>query len=582
MMELSKRLGQRRRGIEAAWPGYASVLLLAIVAFAIAVRVVRVGSLEIGADEGQSVYAATSPGGILYALRNDTNPPLYYLLLKGWMACFGEGLGSIRAMSGLFGVLTTVAVGGLLRQCGAGWRTMVLGMLLMACAPLQIYYAQEARGYTLSLLLLTLGLWTFAWALESGRGWAWLLHGVVVGLGFYAHNLMMPVAAGYWIAATLMRVRRGQWVALAAAHGAAAIAALPVIGMVMGQLRGVVGTEGALGVEGGLAWIAPLWQASDKALLIPQSLEVLGLGGWIPRTMAMHSLPGVLTGFAIVLTMLAGVAAFWPKQGGGQAARRQGEQAAAGWKEFGARRWILVAFTIWPLGFLFVYSCVRTPLYVVGRYDLFAQPAYICLLAAGFSRLQGCWNDWRGKLVARVLPALVLLVCGCGMMGRWSAGEDLVVPTHWNRAEYLSQVGRPGDLIICTGLEASQTLYYLHVLKLPERVETLPRETLDHIGWMAGDEELAARAGQWPGEAAGLLEEAESRGSRIWIYLDYPSAERPDSPRGKLAALLQSMAAARGWRLTYPDRIHRDMEGDCHIVGLTHEGQWRGAAAAGR
>ncbi len=80
-------------------------------------------------------------------------------------------------------------------------------------------------------------------------------------------------------------------------------------------------------------------------------------------------------------------------------------------------------------------------------------------------------------------------------------------------------------------------------------------------------------------QAAGLLEEAESQGlPRIWIYLDYPSAERPDSMRGKLPLRLQSMAAARGWRLTYPDRGHRDMEGDFHIVGLTHEGMATAAA----
>ncbi len=99
-----------------------------------------------------------------------------------------------------------------------------------------------------------------------------------------------------------------------------------------------------------------LWQASDKALLIPQSLEVLGLGvGFRGRWRCIRS-QGFWTGAAIALDDVGGCGGiFWPKQGGKQAVGRQGEEAATGWNEFGARWWIFVVFTIWPLGFLFLY-----------------------------------------------------------------------------------------------------------------------------------------------------------------------------------------------------------------------------------
>ena len=44
--------------------------------------------------------------GIFEALRHDGHPPLYYLLLHGWMSVFGQSDNAVRALSGLFSVAT--------------------------------------------------------------------------------------------------------------------------------------------------------------------------------------------------------------------------------------------------------------------------------------------------------------------------------------------------------------------------------------------------------------------------------------------------------------------------------------------
>ena len=54
-------------------------------------------------DEALSVNIAKLPvGDIPEALRHDGHPPLYYWLLHGWMAVFGESDRSVRALSGIF------------------------------------------------------------------------------------------------------------------------------------------------------------------------------------------------------------------------------------------------------------------------------------------------------------------------------------------------------------------------------------------------------------------------------------------------------------------------------------------------
>src|SRR4051812_43400092 len=56
-------------------------------------------------DGAQSVaIARSSMGGIVDGLRADGAPPLYYVLLHGWMKVFGEGDAAVRSLSALLGI----------------------------------------------------------------------------------------------------------------------------------------------------------------------------------------------------------------------------------------------------------------------------------------------------------------------------------------------------------------------------------------------------------------------------------------------------------------------------------------------
>jgi mannosyltransferase len=125
------------------------VVLLAVSAL------LRTGSISgpFWIDEGLSVgIASHSLTDIPGLLRQDGSPPLYYLLLHGWMDVFGSDEAATHALSLLFALLAIPVA------LWAGWslfgrRAGLVAATLAAVNPLMSAYAQETRMYTLLLLL---------------------------------------------------------------------------------------------------------------------------------------------------------------------------------------------------------------------------------------------------------------------------------------------------------------------------------------------------------------------------------------------------------------------------------------------
>lgn len=146
-----------------------SALLLALITLlALAVRVWALGSRALLPDEGSSLYFSQLPLSLLLWAHCDPHPPGYYLLLRG-VAGLGQSESWLRLPSALAGALAvplTWAVGRT-AMCataapGQRWpdQAALLAAALVACAPLAIWYSQEARPYA---LLATLAL-AMAWA----------------------------------------------------------------------------------------------------------------------------------------------------------------------------------------------------------------------------------------------------------------------------------------------------------------------------------------------------------------------------------------------------------------------------------
>lgn len=132
-------------------------------------------------DEALSVNIASLPLSDLHgALRQDGHPPLYYVLLHGWMDLFGQGDRAVRTLSGLFAValLPLIWVAG--TRLG-GRRVALYAVLLTALSPYALRYATETRMYAL-VALLALMLWLVTTSALERPVW-WRLVAIALGTG---------------------------------------------------------------------------------------------------------------------------------------------------------------------------------------------------------------------------------------------------------------------------------------------------------------------------------------------------------------------------------------------------------------
>lgn len=151
---LSKSISQKNPSAKATGRLEKSewIFLLSIIGIAAAVRFFGIAKESVWLDESYSWWDAHQSLKDLWSLvpKCDPHPPLYFVLLKYWIAALGDNVYVMRSLSLLINLLTTVVVFFAAREVHprASW----IAGILFALAPFQIYFAHEARPYALLCL----------------------------------------------------------------------------------------------------------------------------------------------------------------------------------------------------------------------------------------------------------------------------------------------------------------------------------------------------------------------------------------------------------------------------------------------
>lgn len=133
-------------------------LRLAVALVVVAGVVVRLHSASaLWLDEALSLNIAQLPlHDLPEALRHDGSPPLYYLLLHGWIGLFGTSTTAVRALSSVFALASLPLIwllGRRVADATSGW----IALLLLSTSPFAVRYATETRMYALVLALVLAG-----------------------------------------------------------------------------------------------------------------------------------------------------------------------------------------------------------------------------------------------------------------------------------------------------------------------------------------------------------------------------------------------------------------------------------------
>src|SRR5438552_12186777 len=109
-----------------------TIVLCGILALAAILRFAGLGRESLWLDEGYSVRVASGPvASVLAGAGQDIHPPLYYLLLHGWMRLAGHSEAAVRSLSAVAGCLT-VAIAWMLGRRLLEARAGLIAALLVA------------------------------------------------------------------------------------------------------------------------------------------------------------------------------------------------------------------------------------------------------------------------------------------------------------------------------------------------------------------------------------------------------------------------------------------------------------------
>ena len=331
----------------------ASTLLMAVLSL------LFIGDKSIWIDEAGSIFFARDWSQMWQdLLSHESNMWLYYTMLNPWLK-LGDSEAIIRALSAIFAVATIPAVYFLGKRL-FGQRAGAIATLLLASNAFFIRYAQEARGYTLLVLLVTLSSLFFVRAVSTASWKDWLGHALCSALALYTHLFAALAYFVHVVSLALLGRRNLPWIEFAFSLLVLGILLIPMI----------------------------VWQPLNSGQL-----------DWISTPTARHiydfflqlagNRPLLVLYFIFCSTTLLAVFRTLPRQ------RGQYEL----WAHLLVAIWALA-----PLAVTMVFSWVIRPVFV-SRYLIISLPALALLAAAGISRLKRPWLRTAILLVILCLSA---------------------------------------------------------------------------------------------------------------------------------------------------------------------------------
>jgi len=450
----------------------------AVLLVGLLVSIVSVGRASFSLDESLSATLAYSPWHDFAhsVLHREANMALYYLLLRGWVV-FGHlpAVGPevvVRTLSVVAGVGALAVVMVLARRLFDRRTALVCGLLL-AVDPLVVMFAQDARGYALSLLLVSASSALFVRGLQApSDGWlVWVAYAFVSALAAYAN---------FWAALVPL------------AHGAA-VAFLPPGSALW---RRLVPTGIGLGIL--LVPLALLIHATDSSGVN----WAAGSSAGKLFTTVRADVPHVLIDLAVVLAvaLLVGIVAV---------VRRHPRTQVP------ADRWPIVFAVCWlvvPVAAVVLLSLVYKPLLVV-RYLVICLPPLFLLVAYGLSRLRA------NRVLALTAGLAIVSGAGVGAFVAHGSSED------WRGAvASVADRARPGDgVVIFAPYTRIPFQWYVrqHGSALADLHPVFPGGAWSGNG-LRYDTSIGVSAATIENDATGY--------SRLWLVLSqqqlYPTAER--------------------------------------------------------
>ena len=167
--------------------GLIVTIIIACMCIVTALSVYVFQGFSIRLDESQSVWQSShSPLTILNLIGQDVHVPLYPMILHGWIVAFGNDVGTIRILSLIFFLLSIpifYVLGRRIYPAGI----VLFATVLFSISPFMNWYANEARMYSLLVLVSLINMYFFIGITKNNSTSSWLGFTVSALFGIYTH-----------------------------------------------------------------------------------------------------------------------------------------------------------------------------------------------------------------------------------------------------------------------------------------------------------------------------------------------------------------------------------------------------------
>ncbi len=383
-----------------------------------------------------AVLARRSPADIHAALQLDSSPPLFYDLLHGWRALFGESEAALRAMSLALSCvvicLLLFRAGRFLSSCPQrGRRAATWAAALWAVSPSALGYAHEVRNYALLAttgLGLTLAVLRY---LERGER-RWLVPVVLIGsAAAYTHNVAWVLMGALGVAAIVRTRSLARLVPLALAFAVVVAGYVPWLAVLMRQMD----DSGRF-----IGWVARDWITFGP---------LLSVASWIPGGERLPFVPPArVLPLAVqcvnAAVLLGAVTVAWRRDPAPPDDARASGSGPVSDDPWPVR--VLITTIAVYVGALYAMSLFWKPVLLAGRTDHVVLPLLACVV--GRAAVRARWS----RIVASVIVLQMLVLSALPDATDTGPDERPLTPL-------LADALAPGDVIVCTGLSRPAVAY---------------------------------------------------------------------------------------------------------------------------
>jgi uncharacterized membrane protein len=133
------------------------------------------------------------------ALEESQVVPLYFVLARFWVQLFGNSVTVTRSFSVFLSLLTFPCLYWLSQELFKSSLISWIAIILVAVSPFHVLYAQEARPYSLWIVMILLSSATLLRAMRLKTKASWGIYALTMTLGLYTQVLFGLVAIGHGI-----------------------------------------------------------------------------------------------------------------------------------------------------------------------------------------------------------------------------------------------------------------------------------------------------------------------------------------------------------------------------------------------